>query len=123
MIIRKICLSLSPDMKRILYMVSVLVLLCGCKTHKLVSRPVPSAVYDQERSRHVLIIMCDPAVGNGPLLEAARKMNGKIFRQHDIIESVAFRVPNNVPMERAIRKLLNVKGVQGVERDGVMHLD
>lgn len=123
MIIQKICLPLSFDMKQILYTASILVLLCGCKTNKAMYRSNPSAMYAQECSHHVLIITYDPAVGSKPLLEAARKMDGRIFRLPGMIENVAFRIPNNVSMKKAIRQLLSVKGVQCVEKDGAMHID
>lgn len=121
--IRKYCLPLSLDMKQILSIMAVVALLCGCQTHKAVYTPDPSAVYSQEYSPHVLIIMYDSAVGSKPLLEAAQKMKCEVIYQYNIIKGVALRVPDKVKIEEAIKQFEQVKGVLSVERDRIMHLD
>ena len=67
-----------------------------------------------------LIIMYDPEIGKGPLLEAVKSYGAEILYEYSIISGIAIKVPGNIL--QAIPFFADVKGVTAVERDHIYHL-
>ena len=67
-----------------------------------------------------LIIMYDPEIGKGPLLEAVKSYGAEILYEYSIISGIAIKVPGNIL--QAITFFADVKGVTAVERDHIYHL-
>ena len=67
-----------------------------------------------------LIIMYDPEIGKGPLLEAVKSYGAEILYEYSIISGIAIKVPGNIL--HAIPFFADVKGVTAVERDHIYHL-
>jgi len=67
-----------------------------------------------------LIIMYDPGIGKGPLLEAVKSYGAEILYEYSIIPGIAIKVPGDIL--RAIPFFADVKGVTAVERDHIYQL-
>lgn len=67
-----------------------------------------------------LIIMYDPEIGKGPLLEAVKSYGAEILYEYSIISGIAIKVPGNIL--QAIPFFADVKGVTSIERDHIYHL-
>lgn len=67
-----------------------------------------------------LIIMYDPEIGKGPLLNAVQSYGAKIIYEYSIISGIAIKVPGDII--QAIAFFANIKGVTAVARDHIDHL-
>lgn len=74
----------------------------------------------QEFSPSTLIVLCDGERGKKQVLKAAKKYGCEVIYDYKIINGYAFRIPKDKSLEETEQYL---KGVTGVNRDQIMHLD
>ncbi len=115
-------------MEKLCFVFLVAVALVGCKAHEAILKPhlAPPLVSTTDSitySPRLLIVMFDSAIGKLPLLKRARLMRCEVVYEYDVLNGVALKVPDDMPIEKAMEKLRKVKGVLSVERDRVLHLD
>lgn len=70
-----------------------------------------------------LIVYYDAKVGKSALLKAAGKYGSKVYYEYRNFNAVALSVPSGKNADEAVAYYNKVKGVVGVSRDGVLHLD
>lgn len=93
----------------------------------LFRRPIrrrnPILANGQEFSPSTLIVLCDGERGKKQVLKAAKKYGCEVIYDYKIINGYAFRIPKDKSLEETEQYLKGVKGVTGVNRDQIMHLD
>lgn len=105
--------------------VAVVVALCSCsatRNAKIAENVI--AEHNEEYSENTFIAHYDASVGKAPLLSAAKKLGCTVIYEYGIINAVAFKIPEKgKKIESVISEIGKVKGVIGVSRDRIMHLN
>ena len=108
-----------------LFSVAVVIALCSCSAARNANTAENViAGHSEEYSENTFIAHYDASVGKAPLLSAAKKMGCTVIYEYGIINAVAFRIPEKgKKIESVISEIGKVKGVTGVSRDRIMHLN
>ncbi len=105
--------------------VAVVVALCSCSaTRNAETTEAVKTEQGEEYSKNTFIAHYDASVGKAPLLSAAKKMGCTVIYEYGIINAVAFKISEKgKKIESVISEIGKVKGVIGVSRDRIMHLN
>ena len=76
----------------------------------------------QQFSPTNLIITVDNTIGKEYLKKAIEEYHAEILYDYNIINSMAIKIPEDKNIEEAIEFFKKVKGVIGVERDGIAQI-
>ena len=104
---------------------AVVIALCSCSSTRN-AKTAENVISGQngEYSENTFIAHYDASVGKAPLLSAAKKMGCTVLYEYGIINAVAFKIPEKgKKIESVISEIGKVKGVIGVSRDRIMHLN
>ena len=82
----------------------------------------PGMNNQQQFSPTNLIITVDNTIGKEHLKKAIEEYHAEILYDYNIINSMAIKIPEDKNIEKAIEFFKKVKGVIGVERDGIAQI-
>ncbi len=104
---------------------AVVVALCSCSaTRNAKTAENMIAGQSGEYSENTFIAYYDTSVGKAPLLPAAKKLGCTVIYEYGIINAVAFKIPEKgKKIESVMSEIGKVKGVVGVSRNRIMHLN
>lgn len=114
-------------MKRVarLFYASIIYALCSCSTTRMADAVTKIKTEDgEDLSKNVIIVHFDASVGKAPLLSAVKKQGCTVIYEYGIINAVALKIPEHgKKTEKIITEIEKVKGVIGVSRDRIMHIN
>ena len=82
----------------------------------------PGMNNQQQFSPTNLIITVDNTIGKEHLKKAIEEYHAEILYDYNIINSMAIKIPEDKNIEETIEFFKKVKGVIGVERDGIAQI-
>ncbi|MFD2599152.1 hypothetical protein ACFSQ3_09315 [Sphingobacterium corticis] len=69
-----------------------------------------------------LVIYYDKDTGNEQLLEAVQTYGAEVVYLYDALSGIAISIPDDKPLEEAMKYFEKVPGVTSVDRDGMMSI-
>ncbi len=77
---------------------------------------------NEEYSKNTLIVYTDLQTGKEPLMKFCKAEKFEVVYNYSNINGAALKIPENISIDKAIKRLKKVEGVVGVERDRIMKL-
>lgn len=98
--------------------------ICKAQNARTLNDSCPQRQYtDEQFSPKTLIIYYDGNKGKMNLKRAIRKYKATIIYQYNIINAFAISIPEGEILDASIAYFRKIRGVLGVEKDRICHLD
>ena len=97
-------------------------LLCSCGNMQHAQLPTETQAPHHEAATHNLIIFYDAQTGSADLLEAVNRYGAQVIYEYRHISGIAIRLPDKANPADAVRHFQAVRGVLGVNEDGMLQL-